>query len=363
MDATPASHRSGAQPRRADAGFTLVELLIVIVILGVLAAVTVLVVRGITDRGQETSEAADLDTLVKANEAYWIEHGTNATEQQLVDAGLIGSLSSIHDLSVDGSGALTIVNTRTGSVAGTAAGGAGGGGGGGGGGDGGDGGGGGGSPVGSVGGLVTNASTEVPIAGAQVCVSAIASCETTDATGAYSIEDVPVGEQTVAFTASGFTAVDQTVTVEEDLVTTQHMAMSRQLAPGDVRIVLSWEANPSDLDLHLHVPGDGHVRWDGKGTLGSFPFAQLDVDDVDGFGPETITISQLLPGTYSVAVEAIGSGFVPEETVVRVYDSTGLLREVSPPSGSGRWWRVLRLDGSSGGITIVNTRGSVSGPF
>ena len=44
---------------KQDKGFTLVELLIVIVILGILATVTVFAVRGITDRGQEN--ACDVD--------------------------------------------------------------------------------------------------------------------------------------------------------------------------------------------------------------------------------------------------------------------------------------------------------------
>ena len=38
---------------KQDKGFTLVELLIVIVILGILATVTVFAVRGITDQGQD----------------------------------------------------------------------------------------------------------------------------------------------------------------------------------------------------------------------------------------------------------------------------------------------------------------------
>ena len=40
---------------KQDKGFTLVELLIVIVILGILATVTVFAVRGITDQGQENA--------------------------------------------------------------------------------------------------------------------------------------------------------------------------------------------------------------------------------------------------------------------------------------------------------------------
>ncbi|MTA14881.1 MAG: prepilin-type N-terminal cleavage/methylation domain-containing protein, partial [Actinobacteria bacterium] len=41
--------------QKKDTGFTLVELLIVIVILGILATVTVFAVRGITDQGQTSA--------------------------------------------------------------------------------------------------------------------------------------------------------------------------------------------------------------------------------------------------------------------------------------------------------------------
>ena len=44
---------------KQDKGFTLVELLIVIVILGILATVTVFAVRGITNQGQTSACAAD----------------------------------------------------------------------------------------------------------------------------------------------------------------------------------------------------------------------------------------------------------------------------------------------------------------
>ena len=48
---------------KQDKGFTLVELLIVIVILGILATVTVFAVRGITDQGQTSACAADQKTM------------------------------------------------------------------------------------------------------------------------------------------------------------------------------------------------------------------------------------------------------------------------------------------------------------
>ena len=61
--------------KRKDKGFTLVELLIVIVILGILATVTVFAVRGITDKGQTNACATDKVTLQTAVETYFAQYG------------------------------------------------------------------------------------------------------------------------------------------------------------------------------------------------------------------------------------------------------------------------------------------------
>src|SRR3954462_6486583 len=57
--------------RRNEAGFTLIELLIVIVILGVLAAIVVFSVRGITDRGATAACKANVSSINTAVEAYY----------------------------------------------------------------------------------------------------------------------------------------------------------------------------------------------------------------------------------------------------------------------------------------------------
>ena len=65
-----------APAAKKDKGFTLVELLIVIVILGILSTVTVFAVRGITNKGQTSACAADKATLATASEAYFSQYGT-----------------------------------------------------------------------------------------------------------------------------------------------------------------------------------------------------------------------------------------------------------------------------------------------
>ncbi|NND73484.1 MAG: prepilin-type N-terminal cleavage/methylation domain-containing protein [Ilumatobacter sp.] len=95
-------------------GFTLVEILIVVVIIGVLATVTVVAVRGITDRGEQNGCRADRVTVERAADIYLGQNQLAAIpptgapadpdrfEQTLVDAGLLKQISAMNDLAADG---------------------------------------------------------------------------------------------------------------------------------------------------------------------------------------------------------------------------------------------------------------------
>ncbi len=89
-------------------GFTLVELLIVIVVLGVLATVTVFAVRGITDRGTENACAAELTALTRAQESNMARNGDFADEATLVANEMIVEQSSMYDVAAPGDGTYSI---------------------------------------------------------------------------------------------------------------------------------------------------------------------------------------------------------------------------------------------------------------
>ncbi|MFN8050416.1 MAG: prepilin-type N-terminal cleavage/methylation domain-containing protein [Acidimicrobiales bacterium] len=64
---------------RSQSGFTLIELLVVIAILGILAAVVVFAVGGITDNGQTAACKIDLRTLKTAVQAYKAQNNVYPT--------------------------------------------------------------------------------------------------------------------------------------------------------------------------------------------------------------------------------------------------------------------------------------------
>jgi general secretion pathway protein G len=93
----------------AQKGFTLVELLVVITVLGILAAVVVFSVSGITDKGQTSACKTDSSEVRTAVAAYQAKN--NATDQptmaQLVTGGFLQQASTEYSITYP-SGTLTL---------------------------------------------------------------------------------------------------------------------------------------------------------------------------------------------------------------------------------------------------------------
>lgn len=117
--------------------------------------------------------------------------------------------------------------------------------------------------------------------------------------------------------------------------------------------------------------------------MSQFPFAELDIDDITSFGPETITIADLQVGTYLYAVHLYsGTGTIgTSEAVVEVYKGATLLRTYAPPTDGPWdeqevplinpyndrriWWKVFELtsDGADVAITDFNVASMDPRPY
>jgi uncharacterized protein YfaP (DUF2135 family) len=225
------------------------------------------------------------------------------------------------------------------------------------------------SAAGTVLGRVVNAVNAQGISGAQVCVLSGNLCTTTNGSGNYTIPNVPAGTQTVRAAATGFISDQQSAAVPAGGTVAVNFALSPVLAQGEMRIVLTWGSAPRDLDSHLWLPASRpfHVFYANRGNCNAHPYACLDVDDVTSYGPETVTIRQRFQGQYVYAVYNYSgeSAITGSNGRVQVYGTNGLVADFQVPNtGSGRWWYVFDLDGTTGAITPRNYVTSTSpGPY
>jgi len=84
-----------------DGGFSLIEMLVVIVIIGVLATVVLLAVGGIKNKGESSSCSEDYRTIQTAEEAYYAKPvgGAAYTDMSgLVSSHLLAEPSALYDV-------------------------------------------------------------------------------------------------------------------------------------------------------------------------------------------------------------------------------------------------------------------------
>jgi uncharacterized protein YfaP (DUF2135 family) len=85
----------------------------------------------------------------------------------------------------------------------------------------------------------------------------------------------------------------------------QFYETNQTITPTKLRVLLSWDSDGTDLDLHLVTP-DGEHCYYGNRRLKSG--AALDIDVTTGYGPEIISVPSPRKGTYMVYVNYYGAG-------------------------------------------------------
>jgi len=83
--------------RHKNSGFTIVELLIVIVIIGILAAIVVVAYTGITNSAKESAIKSDLVNVKKKMLVYKVTNGTYPTSTIQLSAADIKASKTIYD--------------------------------------------------------------------------------------------------------------------------------------------------------------------------------------------------------------------------------------------------------------------------
>jgi uncharacterized protein YfaP (DUF2135 family) len=135
-------------------------------------------------------------------------------------------------------------------------------------------------------------------------------------------------------------------------------------AGAGVTMKLTWGLNPSDLDSHLWTPNGTHVYFSNQGSLLSAPFANLDVDDTSSFGPEVVTLTKLMVGTYKYAIynySGQSSGLFSAATARVELSVPGRAVELFTPPTTGEttstnWWLLFEFDvDASCNITLRRT--------
>ncbi|MCR5795290.1 MAG: tetratricopeptide repeat protein [Solobacterium sp.] len=179
----------------------------------------------------------------------------------------------------------------------------------------------------------------------------------TESDGSYSVELEP-----------GFyiaeVSCDEYVTIysELDLGSAQteeekDFIITKETAEGEIRVVLEWGTYPNDLDSHMVINGTDVYFANKEFYSGGTLVAELDHDDVDGVGPETITLHdssfsfRYFIHNFSRTGDIGVSGarvtiYLPGESPITVDIDSSI---------SGDYWNVFTYE--NGQINIQNSAG------
>jgi len=123
-----------------------------------------------------------------------------------------------------------------------------------------------------------------------------------------------------------------------------------------IRAVLVWDKLPQDLDAHVILPSGFEVNFTKKSSDDNH--VTLDVDNLKGYGPETVSMSDLAPGVYKYYVNRFSNEAPLSQSNARVklFVANKLYREFSVPTTNDTYenWHVFNYDSTSNTVDVVN---------
>ncbi len=227
--------------------------------------------------------------------------------------------------------------------------------------------------TGTVSGTVADALTGLPVEGALLlflsgwnassAAGSAGQC-VTDSAGGFSIS-LPPGYYTAVLSRAGYISTSLSTEVFSGENTPLHGALSPNQAKNQIRVVLTWGAEPADLDAHLNgILSDGrrfHVYHScTEVCLSSVTIATLDHDCDTSYGPETITLYVPSSGTFRFSVhnytyrkDTSGNNLANSGALAAVYRGSTLVGVFPVPNKYGSVWNVFEV--RSGLVVPLNT--------
>lgn len=223
----------------------------------------------------------------------------------------------------------------------------------------------------TVSGTIVNAQTGIAVSSVEMNVregnshtGTVMKSIKTDVYGRYSLK-LNGGSYTVELKCQGYTTefVEIYVGTYQNTLT-KNFTISPELMAGEIRIVLEWSDYPRDLDSYLiGTSGNGSDVFVNFITptcqQSGNTIADLDVDDIDGYGPETITIHDT-SGSYEFYVIDYGrtGALAASGAVVKIYipgqdvQTIRISDCIDLSSSANNCWRVVTIE--SGTVSVLN---------
>jgi hypothetical protein len=209
-------------------------------------------------------------------------------------------------------------------------------------------------------GLLKNARNGQGLDGATVRVMGT-DITASSSSGYFTLQNVPPGTYTVKFEMTGYITVERVISIESDITVggVMDVSMSPAMRDDQWRAVLKWNARPSDLDTYAQW-GYSKVCWYGKDKYGGNMEGKLEKDDTDGYGPETLFLSDVgkcVGSSSSCDIKYSINDYTKSGTMLekgasvtlysgeRVVDTWNIQDCPSSVDADKNWWHVFTIDG------------------